>query len=250
MSSLLRYEVKNTLGNIFSIIFGVIFPILMTYIIYYAAGSQIPAEQLETFSIQLFSTNLLISPLALVFIGFSALFSQEVEKDITLRMVLFGQSEKKQLLTKFAAQMLALLFSTTLYIVATIPLLKLPVPSFLSILLIIGGVFLFSIMLFVIAYSITLLARKFSITYGITMSLYFLIMILSGMMGIRAEQLPSAISQVANLIPTTQLISVIPKIWVNASFNLMPLLQSFLFLGAISGILYLIAIKKNERTLK
>ena len=84
------YEIRNSLGNIFAIVFGVFFPTMMTVFLYHAIGAKMPSITQEAFAINIFVSNLLMSPLALVFIGFSALFSQEIDQDVTNRMNLSG----------------------------------------------------------------------------------------------------------------------------------------------------------------
>ncbi|AMC92561.1 hypothetical protein AOC36_00690 [Erysipelothrix larvae] len=249
MKRLITYEIKNILTNIFAIIFGVFFPIFMTLLFYLIYKEEIPASALSGFTLKLFVTNMLIIPLALVFIGFAALFSQEIEKGVTQRLTLFGITTSKQLLAKMAAQALTLLTTIILYSVILVPILKIPMPSMVSFLTFVISLILFSVFSFIIAYSIATLTRKFSVTYGITMVTYFGIMILSGMMGIQPENLPQGLRYASNLLPTTHVASVIPEIWNNSTSNFAPMIQSFIFMGALSAILYFITLNKNKRTL-
>lgn len=250
MQRYIKYELLNSFGNFFSILFGIIFPILMTLLLYFIFNQQIPAEGMEQFSVQLFVTNLLISPLAIIFIGFASLFSQEIEKEITVRMSLFGYSEKKQMLAKFVAQSIMAALSMTFYAVIVIPILKIPAPSFFGLSVFLIGIFLLSFSLFLAAYGLSLLLKKFSITFGVVMSVYFLIMILSGMMGIQTNQLPKPIQGIAKLLPTTHMIQDIPKLWEKNRYNLMPMIQATLFLLALTVLIYFAGIHSKKRTHK
>lgn len=247
MAQMIRYEIKNAMGNVFAIFFGIIFPIIMTLVFSSLLKSQVPADQFGKAMTQLFITNLLMSPLALLFIGFAALFSQEIEKDITTRMVLFGFSEQKQLKAKFVAQALSLVVAVTVYSLTVLPILKIDIPSLFGVLVLMGAVIVLSFLYFVLAYSIAVLARKFSVTYGITMTFYFVTMALSGMMGIQYDQLPSGIQVIARLLPTTYIVKDVPKLWTVSSYNLMPMLQSFLTFAAITGLIYMFAMHKKAR---
>lgn len=249
MKRLITYEIKNSIGNIFAVIFGIIFPIFMTMLFFLIYKSKIPADATGSFFTQLFITNMLMSPLALVFIGFSALYSQEIEKDVITRMTLFGHSESQQMRAKFVAQFVVLTLSITLYCLVIVPVLGVEAPSLYGLIVLVASILALTISFFLIAYGISLLARKFSITYGITMSLYFAIMVLSGMMGVQPSDLPPAVQNISNLLPTTHMIQDIPKLWTLNSYNIAPLIQSFIFLGAVAGIVYFIAIRSKKRHL-
>ena len=79
-SNLVKYELRNLLGNIFMLIFGLIFPIFMSIFLGNLIGAQVPSETKDTVVTTIFISNSLMLPLATVFIGYSATFSQELEK--------------------------------------------------------------------------------------------------------------------------------------------------------------------------
>ena len=128
MKHYLKYELKNTFGNIFSIIFGILFPIMMTLLFYnmFSSNEAIPKDAL---ALQLYLTNVLMTPLAMVFVGFSALFSQEIEHDVTTRMLLFGYTTSNQLKTKFVAQMVAMGIALAIFSAVIVPLLGIGAPT-------------------------------------------------------------------------------------------------------------------------
>ena len=244
------YEIRNSLGNIFAIVFGVFFPTMMTVFLYHAIGAKMPSITQEAFAINIFVSNLLMSPLALVFIGFSALFSQEIDQDVTNRMNLFGYTETKQMKAKLLAQIAVLVFSLAIFCAVVIPSLQIPAPSLYGLLVFVSSVVVLTICFYLLAYGISLLARKFSVTYGITMLLYFLIMIFSGMMGITSDQLPKSMRFFSDLLPTTHIVRDVPKLWNMNSYNLAALMQSFLFFMAFSILIAEYAIIKNKRVLR
>ncbi len=244
------YEIRNSLGNIFAIVFGVFFPTMMTVFLYHAIGAKMPSITQEAFAINIFVSNLLMSPLALVFIGFSALFSQEIDQDVTNRMNLFGYTETKQMKAKLLAQIAVLVFSLAIFCAVVIPSLQIPAPSLYGLVVFVSSIVVLTICFYLLAYGISLLARKFSVTYGITMLMYFLIMIFSGMMGITSDQLPKSMRFFSDLLPTTHIVRDVPKLWNMNSYNLAALMQSFLFFMAFSVLLAGYAIIKNKRVLR
>jgi ABC-2 type transport system permease protein len=91
---LLKYELRNLTGNIFALIFGVLFPIFFTIFFDKTINIKLPDEIRPTVSTTMFITSSMIVPLATTFIGYAAIFSQELEKEIPLRLRLFGYSDK------------------------------------------------------------------------------------------------------------------------------------------------------------
>lgn len=73
-------------------------------------------------------------------------------------------------------------------------------------------------------------------------------MILCGMMGVRTEQLPKALKTIAYTLPMTYVSNDFIDFWQGGSYNFVPLIQSFLFLGAIAGILLILSLYKNRRS--
>ena len=248
MKKYIWYEVKNNLGNIMSIIFGLIFPTVMTNLFFYVFKSQLSAsESIVKFGTQLFLVNLLMAPLALVLVGFTATFSQEIEQGMTLRLSLFGYSHKKQILAKLVSQFFVVIFAIGIYCACsliTIPVLT-PSPTVLFIYIL--CMVLLVVLFFLFAYAISMLTKKFSGAFGISMSFYFVVMILSGMMGIQPDQFPSGVRYISNLLPTTQIALLFPKVWDMQIQNPAPLIQSFLFLSALCGVLLLPVFLKNKR---
>lgn len=250
MKRLIKYELRNLLGNFFGIFFGIAFPILMTNILHPVIMSKVPEAGHGIASVQIYITNLLMVPLAMMFVGFSALFSQELENDVTIRMQLFGISESKQMKAKMIAQGLSVIVGIFVYSVFTLPILNLQRPTLFALVTLIAAITLLSIILFVLSFSIALLAKKFSITYGITMTLYFGMMVLSGMMGIEPQDLPKAFQIVSKIFPTSFIVSDFKEAWTLTSYNFAPLVQSMVLFGAISGLVCYFSLAQKKRILE
>lgn len=246
-SNLVKYELRNLLGNIFVLIFGLIFPIFMSIFLGNLIGAQVPEEAKDTVVTTIFISNSLMLPLATVFIGYSATFSQELEKNIPLRFRLFGYSEKTLVLSKIVAYLIFMTVAMIIYSIASSLGLKILVPSFSSAIILIGSLYLLSIIFFALAHGIALFIKKFGPTYAITMILYFGIMILSGMFGVQAKDFPETVMKIAFLFPTTYVASEFIDFWQGGSYNFMPYIQSLVLFTAVSAIALFLAINKDSR---
>jgi len=248
--SLIKYEFRNLLGNIFTIIFGVFFPIGITLFFGRVLVANVPVDMRDVFVTSIFITSSLIIPLASILVGYSAVFSQELEKNIPMRFRLFGYSEKTVLVSKICANLIFITLSLILYTVVICSMLKVQVPSLSSALILIVSLYLLSTFLFVLAHGIALYFKKFGPTYAITMLLYFAIMVLSGMFGVQAKDFPDAMKAVAYVFPTTYISGEFIDFWQGGSYNFAPYIQSFIFFAAVSCIILFMSIQHNSRKIK
>lgn len=240
-------ELKNTLGNIFVPIFSILLPIFMGIVIPIGIKKELPIfiqpEVLTTVVLNISTTSLL----CIAFIGYSSIYSQEVEKNIPLRLRLFGISEKKLILTKLVTHYFVLTLSYILYFGIMFKIHDLTFPTlrgglrFFLISYLIAGIFI------LIAHSIANISKKFSITYSITMSLYFLIMFLSGLMGPQQKDLPNILRKIGKLVPVSILTENSYTIWTGKVMRYGSLVQSLILFAAIGLILLFISnYKKNK----
>jgi len=247
---LVKYEFRNLMGNIFTIIFGVFFPIGITLFFGKALVGNVPEDMRDVFITSIFITSILIIPLASILVGYSAVFSQELEKNIPLRFRLFGYSEKTVLTSKICANLIFITLSLILYTVVICSVLKIQMPTLSSALILIVSLYLLSTFLFILAHGIALFFKKFGPTYAITMMLYFAIMILSGMFGVQAKDFPDAIKAVAYVLPTTYIGGEFIDFWQGGSYNFVPYIQSFIFFAAVSCIILFMSIHHDSRRIK
>ena len=248
--SLVQYELRNIAGNMFVIFFGVIFPILMSVLFSFIFKQQVPKEAYSQAVTSVFITMSMIIPMAVLLIGYAANYSQELEKDIPLRLNLFGFKER----TMLAAKMLAYLIFTTgafaLYVTVDVIMLDLQIPKLSSAICLIVSLYVLSVFLFVLSHGIATFFKKFGPTYAVSMLLYFGFMILCGMMGISVDQLPKGLLIVAKLFPMSYISSDFISFWQGGSYNFIPLIQSYLFFGAVCFIILILSIRKNQRVIK
>ena len=121
-------------------------------------------------------------------------------------------------------------------------------PTLMGFILTVLVYFVIGVILFMLAHGIANFFRKFGPAYGVSMTLYFVFMILGGMMGIRQNQLPPALRFVSKLLPLSYVSEDLYVVWLGKSYNWMPLIQSLLFLGGVSAIIMLLSFRyrKNQ----
>lgn len=244
---LIQYEIRNLLGNPFVYIFGIIFPILLLFVITKAMETEVPEAALPQANTSVFITMTLIIPMAVVLLGYAANYSQELEKEIPLRMELFGYSGKSILLAKISAHGIVMAAGLALYTIVAYVALDLEKPRLSSALCLIFCLFLMGAIFFALAHGTATFFKKFGPTYAVMMALYFGFMILCGMMGVKTEMLPQAVQKISALLPMSYISSDFIEFWTEGSYNFVPMIQAFLFLGAVSGIILVLALQREKR---
>ena len=246
LKQLLPYELKNTVfGNFFIIFFGILFPIFL-FIILSTNTSEVPSAYKEIVKINMFLTISSIIPLSVMFIGHPAIYGNELEKDIPLRLELFGFNKLQLLFSKCIIYFVFITIAFVLYFIKGI-IEGIKIPSLNVILVSIFIFYLLSVLLLVMSNSIALIFKRFGITYGITMILYFFMMFTSGMMGVRTEKLPGILKILGQCSPTYHLADNYYKFWIGKSYDFMPLIVSFLIFISIALILFVTSIYVNKK---
>lgn len=242
------YELRNINGNFMTHFFGIVFPSMMTLILSKTIGIQVPEAARDNVLVSIVISMSLVIPMSIMFIGYGALYSQEVEHEVPLRMRLFGFRERSLLAAKIIAHMILMTAAFVIFAVFQMITMNIPKPAASSLICLLVSLYLIGVILLVIAHSLADIFRKFGITFGITLSVYFLLMMLTGMMGISTEQLPKALQKVAATLPMTYVSNDFADFWTGGSYNFMPFIQSLFFYGAIAGILLMYAQYRNRRT--
>lgn len=247
---MIQYELRNVAGNPFVHIFGVGFPILLAIIISKAVSSEItnPAILKEVVTTVFLGIGTII-PLATILMGYSSTCSQDIEKGIPLRMQLFGFSEKYTIINRLVAEFLYMTLAYIIYFIIGNLALDLASPKVSGAIVYFICLYIFAAVLFVLAHGIANLAKKFGITYMFSMILYFGMMVLGGMMGITVDKFPKGVQIVAKLLPSTHLNNDAYTLWLGKSYNFGPMVQSYLFFAAISGIIIFVMIYRSRRNL-
>lgn len=249
-SNMIIYELRNINGNFMTHFWGIIFPNLMCVLLAKTVGSQVPEEIRQQVITKIMLSMSLVIPMSIMFLGYGSLYSQEVERGIPLRMRLFGYGMHSEVMAKIIAHLIFMTIGMVIYGVFQAAVMDIPGPAFSSLVCLLVSLYLLGIIYLFVSHAIALLFRKFSITFGVEMTLYFTLMILSGMMGIETSQLPEGLQKIAGMLPMTYIANDFVDFWQGGSYNFMPFIQSFLFVGAVSGLLLLFSLYKNRRIIK
>lgn len=254
LSRLIKYEFKNLLGSWYIPMFGVVFPMFLALVI----GNHVLAEVKSLSNIidpKEVSTGLSLGflhmiPMAAIFMGHSALYSQELENKVLLRLRLFSFKQREILISKLLSQLGFLLVAFLIYFIATYIGLGWEVYSLAGTLKFFAFVIVECAILFTMAHGIANIFKKIGITYVITMVLYFFMLFFSGMMGLSVDKFPNQIRWISKLLPFTYFADKeIIKLWKNISYNYIPLIQSLIFMGSISVLLLVLGnyLNRNKK---
>lgn len=241
------YELRNINGNLMPHFFGIVFPNIMCILLSRTVASQVPEAMGETVRTSIMLTMSLVIPMSIMFLGYGALYAMEVEREIPLRMRLFGYGMGAEVQAKIIAHLIFMTIALAVYGAfqgLAMDVSRPTVPAFLCWLI---SLYLIGVICLMLAHGIAGIFRKFSITFGVSMILYFMMMILTGMMGIETDQLPVGLQKCADLLPMTHISNGFADFWQGGSYRFMPLVQSFLFLGAAAGIVLLISRYSSRR---
>ncbi len=244
---MIGYELRNINGNFMTHFFGIVFPNIMSLLFSTMIGKQAPDASRPEVTISVVICMALIMPMSIMFLGYGSLYSQEVEREIPQRMHLFGFGEKSLITAKIVVHLLFLTGAMLLYAVVQTLLLDIPRPALSSLLILLVSLYLIGVIFLVIVHCLANIFRRFSVTFGVSMTIYFLLMMLTGMMGISTDQLPAIWQKIARTLPMTYISNDFAGFWQGGSYNFMPYIQSCIFLAALTGILAMYAQYRDRR---
>ena len=247
---MLGFEFRKTIGNPYVHIFGVGMPALMMIVVTRAViGQMVDEAMVSQAETSVFLGIGALIPMATIFMGYGISNAQELEKGIPQRMELFGIRESVSLCNRILSEVIFMVFAFLVYFAAGYGLADLRAPKPVGVLLYVVCILGFSVILFCFAHAISSLLRKFALTYCVTMLLYFVFMILGGMMGITYDNMPDGVQALADFLPVTYINRDFCMVWSGESYNFGPMLQSYLLMGALAGILMFFTVKRTARKL-
>lgn len=247
---MLLFEFRNTIGNPYVHIFGVGMPVLMMFIITRVVASEMEGiEAVSSVATSVFLGIGALIPLATIFMGYSVSHAQELEKGIPQRLELFGIKISQTLCNRILSEVLFMAIAFAIYFGAGCALGRVEAPKATGALLYLVCILVFSVILFCLGHAIACLLKKFGPAYCVTMLLYFAQMILGGMMGITYDNLPSALQAAAKMLPVTYINRDFYTVWKGEHYNFVPMLQSYLLMGAVAGILLFVTVRRERREL-
>ncbi len=247
---MILFEFRKTIGNPYVHIFGVGMPVLMMIVITRVVGMEVPEGEMRSQMVTAVFLGIgALIPLATVLMGYAVSHAQELEKGIPQRMELFGIRPLVSLCSRAVSEVLVMLAAFCVYFTVGFAVVGVNAPAVSGAVLYLVCILALSVILFGLAHGVASLLRKFSLTYCVTMLLYFALMMLGGMMGISYDNLSAPLQAVARLLPVTYFSRDFYIVWSGDSYNFAPMLQAYLFLGAAAGILLFFAARGGRRKL-
>ena len=247
---MLLFEFRNTIGNPYVHIFGVGMPVLMMIIITRAVAGEMPEGPMLSAGVtSIFLGIGVLIPMATIFMGYAVSHAQELEKGIPQRLELFGIRIRVSLCNRILSEILFMAIAFIVYFAAGYGIVGVERPKALGAVLYMACILVLSVIFFCLAHAIASLLKKFGPAYCVTMVLYFLQMILGGMMGISYDNMPSLMQAAAKLLPVTYINRDFYTVWKGEHYNYVPMLQSYLLMGAVAGILLFVTLHKERREL-
>ncbi|MGL5042322.1 MAG: ABC transporter permease [Culicoidibacterales bacterium] len=246
---LIKYEFLNTLLSFFTPFFGIVFPIVMAIFLTQLVPLSSPLEFKPQITTAITISIATTIPLVMALLNFPAAFSQEIESQIIFRLSLFninlGTILTAKIIVFLAIQTLTLILYATILTLIN-PIL---IPHWTTLTALIICLYLLTIIYFLIAFSLSMILKKFSTTYAISMSLYFFILFLGGGISLPSTELPTPLQTITNMLPSTYIAKDFVTFWQSGltNYNFAPLVQSLILLSSIGIILYFITKYKNKQ---
>ncbi len=245
--SLMKYELISIVKNGYILGFALVLPCVLFLLISKGITSQVPKSIQAEVIISLFIGFSTVIPLAGVFLGHSANYSREYENGVPQRLHLFGISNKVLITSKIFSQLLFVIIAFGIYYIFALSVGL----RFNNVVVILVMVFLLivqSLSEFLLAHSIVCLVKKFGACYAVTMSLYFIFMIISGNMGIRLEMLPNALQFIGKkMLPFVEYTNFNMDLFNGKALNVMALISSNLVFLSIGIILFVLSRIRDKR---
>lgn len=250
------FELRCVVGNPYVHIFGVGLPTVLALLITKVAASEMTGSGITgAAEISMIATSLYLGmgtliPMAVILMGYAVSYAEELSKGIPQRMQLFGIKRSVSFCSRAVAELLFIFVSFFIFFASGCIFSEIEKPQLPGAVSYAVCMAVFSVICLALAHGIACICRNFGKTYCVSMMLYFSFMILGGMMGISYENLPKWAQAVAKLLPVMYINRDFYKIWTGEEYNCMPMIQSFFFLAAVSGILLFIALKRPVKVRK
>lgn len=244
-SQMILFELRKVIGNPYIHIFGVGLPVFMGILVTKIAESELPDKTL----LPMIATSIYLGigtliPMATLLMGYAVSYAQELDKGIPERMRLFGIKDSISFCNRAVSDMIFIFFAFVIYFLTGCIFTKIKQPAVSGFISYMLCILLLSIILLALGHGIACICRGFGRTYCVSMIIYFAFMILCGMMGFSMEDLPKWAQGLAKLLPMTYINKDFYEIWTGGDYNYMPMVQSYLFLGAAAGILLFVSWKR------
>lgn len=247
---LIRYEIINASSNIFTLIFSIAFPLFLSMLFSFMFSTEIPDIAVSDLNANLYITMIMVIPLASMFIGHAANYSQELENGSLQRFKLFGYKERTLFAAKVIANLIFLTAALIIYSGVMFLVLDLTAPTFAAFTTLIIFLYVLTVILLILSQAIATFFGKFGPTFGVSMALYFVFMTLGGMMGFSVSNFPVFLQYISKALPMYYICENLLTFWLGGSYDFLPLCLSLLGLAAVSVGLLALSVWINKKGAK
>ncbi|MDO5695572.1 MAG: hypothetical protein Q4P30_02285 [Eubacteriales bacterium] len=245
-SRLIRYELNGIIKNWYVPFFGLAFPTGLAFLIGKYALQKIPPAVLPEVRLTLVMSQLIIITLSIFLLGHGLVYAMETEKNIPIRLELFGFHQIAMIKARAIAQLIIFCFCVSVFLTATGLGLDLPLPTTGGLIGILTYTMVTGLISFILAHAIALIIGKFSATYAVLMCIYFAFMIAGGGMGIPFDDMPAFIRIIAEQTPFPFFYTHFADIWQGKVVSAAPAIQGLLVYAAITFLILLFALRKRK----
>lgn len=244
---MVKFELNSLLKNYTQLFFGLVFPTILTSLIIIAVTKDMPDFIAAEVKQNIVYTINIISPLSIFLLGLSSVFSKDLEEGVYDRLELFSISHLTLAKYKFLVLFVYWLICNAIYFAVCINIYHVDL-AIVPILKHTGFVSIVALTMFLLSYGICLFTKKFTTAFGITMAIYFVVMILGGMMGVQVKDFPSGIREIADIIPTGHFSSMdyLQEVAAGGGLNY-SFLQSLVVFLLIAVLFFSASIYKSKR---
>ncbi|MGF3112975.1 hypothetical protein [Facklamia sp. P9177] len=247
MNNLIKYELKSLSRNGFNWAFAIVMPCVLYYLICLSVLESVPNQIFNQVKIEIFLGFSTVIPLAGVLLGNAATYSKEYEEGVPKRMMLFGISKKDTIISKLVSQIVFIIVAIAIYTIFAITV-GLQIDNFLLFPVMLALLIIQGMVEFILAYSIVNIFKKFGPTFAISMGIYFFIFIVSGNMGIKADQLPKALAFIGEkMLPFVEFTKFNTNLVLGNSLNYKMLIMTNLSFAIIVFLIYFVSKLINKR---
>lgn len=227
-AKLLKYELKSQIKNWYIPFFGLVFPIFMSQIITRNALGDVPEGILPYAHIKVFFSFAMYIPMCCVFLAHSNNYGYEVEREIPLRLKLFGIPEFTQISCRLQSVLIVSTVAIAIFCLSFFLSFETPKPSISAVAISIAVFYLLCISLFLLAHSLAIIIRRYEATSGIAMVIYFICLFMGGGLGLQQNTFPKFLKTVFSIFPFYYLNETLGGLFYKAT-DTAPLFQSLIF---------------------
>ncbi len=244
---MIKYELLNTAYNGYAFFFGLVFPCAMLYLLTQFTMAAVPDVAKEPVYTSVFLGMSTIIPMTVGLMSYAASSANEEEKNVPIRLTLYGISPRTQLAAKVIANVFFLFLCEALYFAFSMMVVEIPMGQGWALPVFILMTLVFAISLMMMAQGIVGIFRQFGIVYGIVMGLYFVLLALSGYMGVQVSDLPKALQIFSDYLPSKHFGNGFESFWLGGTYDFSACIRAHVIFFVLSALIFVFRVRHRGR---